>query len=71
MSSLGKTDPDSVAYVLEFDDDKTKVRLTLISGESIDAELFLQALAVYVEDHVDDLKSVFEEGIPMEDWGEH
>ena len=50
MSALGKRSEDEVAYMLEFNEDKTQIRLTLFAGRPVNAQEFLQALSVYIED---------------------
>ena len=60
MSGLGRKNADEVAYMLEFNDDKTQVRLTLFTGAPIKAIEYLQALSVYIEDFADSPESCFQ-----------
>ena len=70
MSGLGKKREDEVAYLLEYNDDQTQMRLTLFSGTKVNAEMFLQALSVYVDDFTEDPNQIFRDACEMED-GRH
>jgi hypothetical protein len=67
MGWAGKKKDDEVAYILEYNEDQTNVRLTLISGRQISGEDFLQALNAYVEDFIERPESLFLDGIEMAD----
>lgn len=67
MSSLGKADADSVAFLVELDEDELRVRLTLYSGSVITAKDFVAALSVFVEDYKEDPDELFNDAIEMDD----
>lgn len=65
MGWAGKKKEDEVAYILEFNEDQTNLRLTLISGRPVSGEEFLQALSAYIEDFTDSPQDLFSDAIPM------
>jgi hypothetical protein len=67
MSIRGKKSDDEVAYMLEFNDDKTQIRLTFFSGRKVTAKEFIQALAVYIEDFSDNPEGCFSFGSALDD----
>ena len=67
MSSLGKPDPEQVAFLVEMDEDELRVRLTLYSGERLSARDFVAALSVFVEDYRENPDELFEESVEFAD----
>lgn len=67
MSTRMKKKPDELAYMIEMDDEKLRVRLTLISGMAMTSEMFLKALLTFVNDYRDNPEKVFQESIAMLD----
>lgn len=67
MGYLNKKSQDEVAYLLEFNEDKTQIRLTLFSGRTVKSFEFLQALSAYIEDFIDEPKKIFDNACEMID----
>ena len=67
MSNLGKQDEDSIAFLVEMDEDELRVRLTLYSGTKLNAKEFLSALSIFVDDYKDNPDELFNECIDMDD----
>lgn len=68
MSSLGKRNPQEVAYLLEVDEDSLRYRLTFFTGEAATLDDYLQALQTFIDDAIDDPESIhiFESDIKSE-----
>lgn len=67
MSALGKKSDEEVAYMLEYNEEKTQMRLTLFSGRPVDAKEFLQALSVYIEDFNENPEQIYYYGSDLVD----
>jgi len=67
MGYLGKKKENEVAYILEFNEDQTQIRLTLISGTKVTGKDFLQALSTYIDDFLEHPEALFNDGVPLKD----